>query len=494
MQPINSKTTHKTIRIPSIESNQSKEKTIFQEMQDTDIQYRNDNIQNVDYLCQHCGKNCDSNSSAVQCDACDIWVHYKCERLDIKCIEEIENNFNCEYICCSCQALRSLQKDSITEATRGEEPSKCLAVEKQSIKIVVNTIGNKQKCALSKTTNELIDTNDHGDEQNVNYEETHLKEYGQPNLNGQNISIQEGESPSRRNIHENTPVNMNSNILKQEIDYLKQKLIHRDKTIKQKDSQSYKLQTEMSALKKELSTSRAYAIKLENDTRDVEHSLKIQKQKQGMNDARADNSEQQHSNYNQSDNESMKSWVLEQRIRQLELEVLRQDNKLNNLSDKMIDLRIDNSNMKTIQYRKPNRKNKQKPKTGAKRYEEVLINEKNDNEYDNYCFRQKPTEVHKERPPQQIVNRKRTMNSDSYDLRLETPDDYDEGSVCHDMKRKRSNNIPPRFQRLQKEKQEASKKENYATQNNEQIQSHHFLDQQCAWRNRPQPSRPHYVN
>lgn len=54
----------------------------------------------------------------------------------------------------------------------------------------------------------MIDTNDHGDEQNVNYEETHLKEYGQPNLNGQNISIQEGESPSRRNIHENTPVNM----------------------------------------------------------------------------------------------------------------------------------------------------------------------------------------------------------------------------------------------------------------------------------------------
>ena len=71
----------------------------------------------------------------------------------------------------------------------------------------------------------MIDTNDHGDEQNVNSEETHLKEYGQPNLNGQNISIQEGDSPNRRNIHENTPVNMNSNILKQEIDYLKQKLI-----------------------------------------------------------------------------------------------------------------------------------------------------------------------------------------------------------------------------------------------------------------------------
>jgi hypothetical protein len=256
----------------------------------------------------------------------------------MKSIEEIENNFNCEYICRSCQTLRSLQNDSITEPTRGEEASKCLALEKQSIKIVSNKTGNKQKCALSKTTNKLIDTNDHGDEQNVNFEETHLKKYWQPNLNGQSVSIQEGDSSSRRNIHEITPVNMNSNILKQEIDYLKQKLVQKDKTIKQKDNQNYKLRTEMSALKKELSTSRAYAIKLENDIREVEHSLKIQKQKQGMNEARAENSEKQHSNYNQSDNESMKNWVLEQRIRRLELEVLRQDNELNKLSDKMIDL------------------------------------------------------------------------------------------------------------------------------------------------------------
>jgi hypothetical protein len=40
--------------------------------------------------------------------------------------------------------------------------------------------------------------------------------------------------------------------------------------------------------------------------------------------------------------------------------------------------------MKTIQYREPNRKNKQKPKTGVKRYEEVLINEKYDNDFLSY--------------------------------------------------------------------------------------------------------------
>jgi hypothetical protein len=34
----------------------------------------------------------------------------------------------------------------------------------------------------------------------------------------------------------------------------------------------------------------------------------------------------------------------------------------------------------------------------------------------------------------------------------------------------------------------------YSWRECEQIQSQHFLDQQWAWRNRPQPSRPHYVN
>lgn len=50
-------------------------------MHDIDILYRNDNIQNVEYLFQSCGENCDSKSKAVQCDVCDMWMHYKCERL-----------------------------------------------------------------------------------------------------------------------------------------------------------------------------------------------------------------------------------------------------------------------------------------------------------------------------------------------------------------------------------------------------------------------------
>ncbi|CAG2230575.1 unnamed protein product [Mytilus edulis] len=74
-------------------------------------------------------------------------------------------------------------------------------------------------------------------------------------------------------------VQMGSNILKEEIISLKLEITHKDKGIKQKDSQIYKLQTEVSTQKKELAASRAYAIKLENDIRDLEHSLLIQKQK-----------------------------------------------------------------------------------------------------------------------------------------------------------------------------------------------------------------------
>ena len=52
----------------------------------------------------------------------------------------------------------------------------------------------------------------------------------------------------------------------------------------------------------------------------------------------------------------MKVWVLEQRVRQLEFEVLRQDNKISNLSDKFVDLKLDNS--------KPPRSRRQNRGTG----------------------------------------------------------------------------------------------------------------------------------
>ncbi|CAG2237180.1 unnamed protein product [Mytilus edulis] len=151
-------------------------------------------------------------------------------------------------------------------------------------------------------------------------------------------------------------VQMGSNILKEEIISLKLEITHKDKGIKQKDSQIYKLQTEVSTQKKELAASRAYAIKLENDIRDLEHSLLIQKQKQSSS-VNADFNRQSpfSDNSNKSESENLKSWFLEQRMRQMELEICKQDNKISNLSDKLLDLRFDNNNQSTRSRQRQNR-------------------------------------------------------------------------------------------------------------------------------------------
>ena len=38
----------------------------------------------IKYLCSICNKNCLSNQSCIQCDACDKWCHIKCDGTSIK--------------------------------------------------------------------------------------------------------------------------------------------------------------------------------------------------------------------------------------------------------------------------------------------------------------------------------------------------------------------------------------------------------------------------
>ncbi|CAG2224544.1 unnamed protein product [Mytilus edulis] len=94
-------------------------------------------------------------------------------------------------------------------------------------------------------------------------------------------------------------VQMGSNILKEEIISLKLEITHKDKGIKQKDSQIYKLQTEVSTQKKSLQ-------QVEQDEANG-------------------------------------------------IEICKQDNKISNLSDKLLDLRFDNNNQSTRSRQRQNR-------------------------------------------------------------------------------------------------------------------------------------------
>ncbi|CAG2226312.1 DNCL2 [Mytilus edulis] len=125
----------------------------------------------------------------------------------------------------------------------------------------------------------------------------------------------------------------NTNILEEEIKHLKSQLGLKDKQLKTKESLICKQDSEIKLMKKELATNRALTIKLEQDKKDLEHSLLIQQQK-------PNNTVHEPSASNREDNS--RSYAMEQRVRSLEFELLKQDNKISNLADKFIDFKIDN--------------------------------------------------------------------------------------------------------------------------------------------------------
>ncbi|CAG2200841.1 MLL1 [Mytilus edulis] len=52
-----------------------------------------------------------SDDKAVECEICNKWLHYKCENLTDKEVDEIENNLTLQYNCNSCKTLETLQSD-----------------------------------------------------------------------------------------------------------------------------------------------------------------------------------------------------------------------------------------------------------------------------------------------------------------------------------------------------------------------------------------------
>ncbi|CAG2200821.1 unnamed protein product [Mytilus edulis] len=66
--------------------------------------------QQNDY-CPICENLCSSDDKAVECEICNKWLHYKCENLTVKEVDEIENDLTLQYNCNSCKTLKSLQSD-----------------------------------------------------------------------------------------------------------------------------------------------------------------------------------------------------------------------------------------------------------------------------------------------------------------------------------------------------------------------------------------------
>ncbi|CAG2247185.1 unnamed protein product [Mytilus edulis] len=259
--------------------------------------------QQNDY-CPTCENLCSSDDKAVECEICNKWLHYKCENFTVKEADEIENNLSLQYNCNSCKTLKSLQSDLLVSQLKH-------APENTGI----------QPTTSIRSRSENSDTS-------TNLSHPTVLDSTPPGLNNCNvypIPVTISATPA-------TTCN-NTNILEEEIKHLKSQLGLKDKQLKTKESLICKQDSEIKLMKKELTTNRALTIKLEQDKKDLEHSLLIQQQKPS-------NTVHEPSAFNREDNS--RSYAMEQRVRSLEFELLKQDNKISNLADKFIDFKIDN--------------------------------------------------------------------------------------------------------------------------------------------------------
>lgn len=244
-----------------------------------------DNIEINNWLCPICRKCCESD--AVECEVCEEWIHYDCERLTAEVIYTIEHNLSEEYTCRSCQELRCMQSELSKDTTSDNvtaESSKCVSIVKQTKSSSPNNheahIKRSNESSTSSThvsisnENEVTEINGVNKPRGIsrNEEQDNEETYVKTSVRSSMVN-----TPRARNEPLENSVN-NNLLLREEMNMLKLKLTQKEKSNKQKDSQIYKLQTESSSLKKDLSTSRAYAIKLEHDIRELEQSLHIQKQ------------------------------------------------------------------------------------------------------------------------------------------------------------------------------------------------------------------------
>lgn len=121
----------------------------------------------------------------------------------------------------------------------------------------------------------------------------------------------------------------NSELLNAESNHLKSIIKERDKLLKSKENSILKHIAEIEQLKKQLATNRSYTIIIEQKHKDLQHSLKVaterieqiehDTQDRGSNNINPPT--QQKQSAPQSEINEMKVWVLQQKFRQLELDL-----------------------------------------------------------------------------------------------------------------------------------------------------------------------------
>lgn len=261
-------------------------------------------------ICPLCGEPCTDLPNSVACDICNQWLHYHCESLSQNQITSLEIN-DTHYECKTCIA----QKTEINI-----EKSEAGSVD--PVQATPNIVGN---------TNDLTpvrNTQLHVRQRNVNSSFNNRLLVASPTTRNQkNVNTNTTQTPQ----FDVSSQNSQSTLQLAEINHLKSIIDQKDKALKSKDKIILKCESENDHLKKQLSSNRSYSTTLEQKNRDLQHSLLIATQRIEQLETKTSNtncSSSYQDVHQQSEISEMKIWFMEQKVRQLELDVHKNNTEL----------------------------------------------------------------------------------------------------------------------------------------------------------------------
>ena len=120
--------------------------------------------------CPHCDKDCSTESMAIQCDLCHVWVHSQCEgisnelynKLNEICSGVANVSYYCELNCCNSrikQLVSDWKLSHSAEPLSTEDSSESLSDKYSSLKQSVNELSSKIDNLLNRNSNLQMEIN-----------------------------------------------------------------------------------------------------------------------------------------------------------------------------------------------------------------------------------------------------------------------------------------------------------------------------------------------
>lgn len=307
-------------------------------------------------ICPICHKHCTNRS--VECSLCLYWLHYKCLNLkdsEIKCIEESNDK---QFACHSCRHLQDFIDDESVDKNSpiASKPSNERAIHDRStvIKHPDNAVlpscpsneGPIQDCQIGKTSDHTVTPPRPNDES-----ETHqvdIQVASSPDGNSGAVPTHNKQAATAPGTHplslapvvltnEGIPPQRNNNIATKRKQGGSDDIPNLKTKIKSVETKLGKTESEHEQTKKQLATAKAYIVKLESKCNESEESNRILRRRlllledcgeaiptKKENSSNTNNPTKTHIGVSEG-NETAKLQLMlqEQRIRQLELENIR---------------------------------------------------------------------------------------------------------------------------------------------------------------------------